>query len=190
MSNTRHDIELNNLIYDRFNAEMVRNNVTPADVSRATDIDEVLLSRLSPGNPNRRYLTVENIVSLSKFFGCTADYLLGLSDHPIEYQKSLENFADLLQMLYRINESIPLHILEHSFCGVDGKTVNHKVIAFLLDEAAKDDRKESIIIEWLRHITDNALGDWQTANNPFSDKKTLFQKYAGLPLPGNTENQQ
>ena len=53
----------------------VENNLTQTELSQAVGISQSIIARWEKGE---RVPTLDNLITLSKYFGCTIDYLAGL----------------------------------------------------------------------------------------------------------------
>lgn len=62
---------------ERVNELMEEKNVSPLELSKAVGVDRTSVIRWKNG---KMYPTIEKLYLICKFFGESADYLLGLSD--------------------------------------------------------------------------------------------------------------
>lgn len=67
---------------DRFVELLQSKDVSAYKLSKESGIDEASISRWKKG---AELPSVDNLIKLAAYFGCSVDYLLGISDDPMPY---------------------------------------------------------------------------------------------------------
>lgn len=93
----------------------IKNNLTQSDIAKILGVSSRAIGLYENGE---RDIPTEYLIKLSKYFNCSTDYILGISEESIEIAASTKDHIDLSEVSDRDKEII-MNIISTSKKDID-----------------------------------------------------------------------